>query len=278
MHLRIAGEEFLLDWPQGPSVPGLLAEFYPFAAEGATGAAAWRVSIEAAKTLFPFVDESRNARLEELPTQCRIVLKNGQWALLDYERHELRLFVDAGFFCEPTAAFCTLSSFLRLVLSVLLPKRGGLVLHASSVADGPVARVFAGVSGAGKSTVCALAQGRALFGDEIALLSRDANGGYWVHPGPFFAEESLGPRALAPLPLDGLYLLKQAHEAALSALPFTHAVTGFLQVALMAGDSSASAEALLDGALALWRAGRIQRLEFRKSPDFWPLFASRRQP
>ena len=150
MRLCIAGEVFLFDWPKGRFLPEFQAELAAFDRSGDAAKTDWHVLAEPATELLPFDDETRNARLLPSPTGPRLVLKGGQWAEIDEPRRELRLHVDDSFFTPPyTKAFCTLSSFLRLALSVLLPKHGGLVLHASSISDGPLARVFAGPAAPG---------------------------------------------------------------------------------------------------------------------------------
>lgn len=94
----------------------------------------------------------------------------------------------------PTAV----ESALRAAASLWLPPAGGLLVHAASAARGGRAALFAGRSGIGKSTLAnKLARdGWEVFGEEIALVSLDAQGAL-LHRHPFGG--CFPARASAPL-------------------------------------------------------------------------------
>jgi hypothetical protein len=89
---------------------------------------------------------------------------------------------------------------LRITHSLLLAMEGGFQLHASSAIRNGHAFLFAGVSGAGKTTMARLAPSDALvLTDEISYIRRIA-GGYRAYGTPFAGELARpGANASAPL-------------------------------------------------------------------------------
>lgn len=85
---------------------------------------------------------------------------------------------------EGSSSVEDLTAFLTgSVLGILLHLRGSVVLHASaSIIDGG-AVLFCGMSGAGKSTICAALgeRGYALVSDDLCVLSRGEDGRLWVN-------------------------------------------------------------------------------------------------
>jgi hypothetical protein len=84
----------------------------------------------------------------------------------------------------------TLSSFLRIVMSYAVLDRGGVLLHASSIVSRGNALVFAGPSGAGKTTIARLGAPRPVLSDEVTALlpCRGAARAFACHPTPFWGE------------------------------------------------------------------------------------------
>jgi hypothetical protein len=90
---------------------------------------------------------------------------------------------------------------LRRCVSVMLPLRGALLLHASAVSIDGQACVFTGVSGVGKSTIAKLladVPGVRSMGDELVITEVDAHGAR-VHSTPFGGELPRVPPTQAPL-------------------------------------------------------------------------------
>jgi hypothetical protein len=132
---------------------------------------------------------------------------------------------------------------LGSALGALLHQRGLLPLHANAIEVGGKAIAFSGHSGAGKSTIAAWFhdRGHRILTDDVCVIGFDADGGAVAYPGiPRLrlwreALEASGRetgeysrsfdaldkydvpsenRALAPLPLAAIYLLRQADESA----------------------------------------------------------------
>jgi hypothetical protein len=109
-------------------------------------------------------------------------------------------------------ALAPLNSFLRVVCSFCLLERGGLLLHASSIVSQGRAFVFAGPSGAGKTTMARLGAPRPVLSDEVTALrpttSRPAPA-FDCFPTPFWGDlvrdraGPPGPLALIGFPVHG---------------------------------------------------------------------------
>ena len=100
---------------------------------------------------------------------------------------------------------------LRIVHSIVLAPQGGLLLHSASAIRNGKAFLFAGVSGAGKTTISRLAPPDAtLLTDEISYV-RKFDAGYTAFGTPFTGElAKLGENVSAPIA--ALYLLAQGPE------------------------------------------------------------------
>jgi hypothetical protein len=74
--------------------------------------------------------------------------------------------------CNPYA----IDSVLRIVHTLMLARQGGFLVHAASAIRGEKAFLFAGVSGAGKTTICRLAPSDSkLLSDEISYVRREGS-------------------------------------------------------------------------------------------------------
>jgi hypothetical protein len=115
-----------------------------------------------------------------------------------------------------TANPYSIDAVLRIVHTLVLAKQGGFLLHSASAIRNGKAFLFAGVSGAGKTTIARLAPADAtLLTDEISYVRKlDASmksEGYVAFGTPFTGELArLGENTSAPVA--ALYLLAQGPE------------------------------------------------------------------
>jgi hypothetical protein len=124
------------------------------------------------------------------------------------------------------------SSFLRVLLAIVLREHGGILLHAASVlaADGVV--LFPGVSGTGKSTVAGLAAPRGVLSDEISALRPSGADGVRAFPTPFWGDLERA-RAAKAAPLARIVLLTRGVETpSLAPAPRAEASAALLEGAL----------------------------------------------
>jgi hypothetical protein len=105
----------------------------------------------------------------------------------------------------------SIDAVLRIVHTLVLAEQGGFLLHSASAIRNGKAFLFAGVSGAGKTTISRLAPSDAtLLTDEISYVRQQDNR-YMAYGTPFTGElAKLGENAVAPVA--ALYLLAQGPE------------------------------------------------------------------
>jgi hypothetical protein len=110
-----------------------------------------------------------------------------------------------------TANPYSIDAVLRIVHTLMLARQGGFLLHSASAIRNGKAFLFAGVSGAGKTTISRLAPADAtLLTDEISYVRKQSDG-YVACGTPFTGElAKLGENASAPVA--ALYLLAQGPE------------------------------------------------------------------
>jgi hypothetical protein len=155
---------------------------------------------------------------------------------------------------------------VRLAFAEALPARGGLLLHASSMAFGERGLVCMGVSGAGKSTLARLAGASATppqaLGDELAVVRRVGAAGFSVFATPFFGTNAPVPAGHAPLV--GLVFPEQAsrHQARLLARP--EALRRLLRNVIFYGVAAPRVAAVLGVAAHLVAAVPAHALEFAR--------------
>src|ERR1700722_10593140 len=105
----------------------------------------------------------------------------------------------------------SLDSVLRIVHTLLLARKGGFLMHASSAIRNGRAFLFAGVSGAGKTTMARLAPpDAALLTDEISYVTLQDDR-YTAVGTPFFGELARPGKNLRA-PIDCVYLLAKGPE------------------------------------------------------------------
>ncbi len=111
----------------------------------------------------------------------------------------------------------------------LLPRHGGLMLHAALAVKDGYGRIFAGRSGAGKSTLSALcaAQGWEILNDDRVILYPGNDG--WLAAGTPWHGSGRFARNLS-VPLRAIYLLRQDVTDTLAPLSVREARMELLQV------------------------------------------------
>lgn len=158
-----------------------------------------------------------------------------------------------------------LDAFLRSLISFLLMREGGFMLHSAGIVKNGKAHLFLGKSGAGKSTLSkiAAAAGVEVISDEINLL-RFEKGCFRAYGSPFWGEMRADGRP-GSWPLGGIHLLGKARENRLSACSGAEALKLLLRCLVNFDKSPRAAELALKNASRLLAKAKFSRLEFSKA-------------
>lgn len=157
-----------------------------------------------------------------------------------------------------------LDAFLRSLISCLLIRSGGFMLHSAGIVKNGKACLFLGRSGAGKSTLSKLAAaaGCEVISDEINLL-RPERGRYVVYGSPFWGEMRSDGRP-GRWPLGGIYSLKKSRVNAVTPCVSAEALGLLLRCLLNFEKGPGVSGLVLDNAAGLLQKNKFARLEFSK--------------
>jgi hypothetical protein len=160
---------------------------------------------------FEFDVELKRPTGTDPQAEVRVTYHSGRWLL---ERGDFRAQWEPATrrgIIHQTANPYSIDAVLRIVHTLVLAKQGGFLLHSASAIRNGKAFLFAGVSGAGKTTISRLAPPDAtLLTDEISYVRRHDDS-YVAYGTPFTGElAKLGENESAPV--SALYLLAQGPE------------------------------------------------------------------
>jgi hypothetical protein len=200
----------------------------------------------------------------------RVSYNTGRWVL---ERGDFR----AEWFSRTchgtirqTANPYSIDSVLRIVHTIVLAQQGGFLLHSASAIRNGKAFLFAGVSGAGKTTISRLAPADAtLLTDEISYV-RKQDGDYIAYGTPFTGELArIGENTSASVA--ALFLLAQGKENRIDPVGFAEAGGELLANMLFFAHDPELVHQAFQSACDF--AGRIpvRRLTFVPDPRVWEL-------
>ncbi len=164
----------------------------------------------------------------------------------------------------------SLDSVLRIVHTLLLAGQGGFLAHASSVVRNGRAHLFAGVSGAGKTTLVRLAPPDVtLLTDEISYVTRQG-GGYFAAGTPFFGELARAGENLRA-PIAALYLLAKGPENRIEPVAAPEAVRGLLANILFFAQEPEFVRLVFEAACEFAARVPVRRLTFAPDARVWEI-------
>ncbi len=164
----------------------------------------------------------------------------------------------------------SIDSVLRITHSLLLAMEGGFQLHASSAIRNGRAFLFAGVSGAGKTTLVKLAPPDAVvLTDEISYVRQIANG-YRAFGTPF-AGELARPGANATAPIQQVCLLKQSPQNRLRPVTRSNAIRALMRHVLFFAQDEELVERVLDSVVHFVSSVEVVEMEFTPDRRAWEL-------
>jgi hypothetical protein len=164
----------------------------------------------------------------------------------------------------------SIDTVLRIVHTLVLAREGGFLMHAASAMRDGKAFLFAGASGAGKTTISRLAPADAhVLTDEISYVRREADG-YYAYGTPFAGELARAGENLRA-PLDTIFLLAQGAENRVAPVAQPEAARGVLGNVLFFAQDVELVQAVFLSALELVERVAIRRLTFRPDARVWEL-------
>ena len=163
-----------------------------------------------------------------------------------------------------------IDSVLRIVHTLLLARQGGFLLHAASAIRGGRAYLFAGLSGAGKTTISRLAPPDAtLLSDEISYVRREGNQ-YRACGTPFAGElAKLGENQSAPL--QTLFLLEKGSENRIGEVSTAEAIRSLLRNILFFADDRELVSLVFRSACEFVEQVPVRRLVFVPDQRVWEM-------
>lgn len=164
----------------------------------------------------------------------------------------------------------SIDSVLRIVHSLVLAREGGFLLHSASAIRNGKAFLFAGVSGAGKTTISRLAPPDAtLLTDEISYVRKQREG-YVAFGTPFTGElAKLGENVSAPVA--ALYILAQGPENRLDPISRAEAARSVLANMLFFAEDDELVRSAFYSALEFVGEVPVSRLTFVPDSRVWEL-------
>lgn len=197
-------------------------------------------------------------------------LVEGRWIMERGDFHaEMQPSARRGFIRQ-TANPYSLDAAFRILHSLLLAETGGLLIHAASCVRNGRAFLFAGVSGAGKTTISRLAPPDAtLLTDEISYVRN--SGGVYTAFGTPFAGELAKPGENIQAPVGAIYLLKQGPQNVVEPVAGPAAIRALMESILFFASDDRLVGQVFDSACAMVDAVPFYRLTFLPDSRVWEL-------
>jgi hypothetical protein len=164
----------------------------------------------------------------------------------------------------------SIDAVLRIVHTLVLAPRRGVLLHAASGVRNGRAFLFSGVSGAGKTTMASLAPRDAtLLTDEISYI-RNEGGVYHAYGTPF-AGELAKPGENVRAPIEAIYLLAQGPENRIDPVSQADATRALMTNILFFANDPELAGAVFETACHMAEHVPVRRLTFFPDARVWEL-------
>jgi hypothetical protein len=163
-----------------------------------------------------------------------------------------------------------IDSVLRIVHTLILAREGGFLVHAASAIRHGRAYLFAGVSGAGKTTISRLAPPEAiLLTDEVSYIRREGSV-YQACGTPFAGELGKSGENLSA-PLAAVFLLAKGPENRVDDIPPTEAVGAVLRNVLFFAEDPELVRLVFQSACEFVARVPIRRLTFTPDQRVWEM-------
>jgi hypothetical protein len=230
--------------------------------------AAFHPQFEFDVDLFEASEQFEPAKHADDDVQVR--LQDGQWLLQRGDFHaRWDASVGRGHIRQSRNPYAV-DSVLRIVHTLILARQGGFLVHAASAIHHGRAFLFAGVSGAGKTTISRLAPADAtLLTDEISYVRRAGNA-YEAWGTPFAGELArVGENQAASLAT--LFLLEQGPENRIEEVAAAEAVRLLLRNILFFAEDPELVSLVFRSACEFVEKVPVRRLIFVPDERVWEI-------
>ena len=202
----------------------------------------------------------------------RVYWDSGRWSMERGDFHAEWDPTAASGRIRQTANPYSIDSVLRIVHTLLLATESGFLIHAASAVRNGRAFLFAGLSGAGKTTIAGLAPPDAtLLTDEISYV-RKLDDHYHAFGTPFTGELArLGENVQAPI--GALYLLAQGRENKIEPISSADAARSLLKNILFFARDPKLVQLVFHAACAFTERVPVRRLTFLPDARVWEMIA-----
>ena len=200
----------------------------------------------------------------------RVFQQSGRWSL---ERGDFRAEWDPASSrgsIRQSANPYSIDSVLRIVHTLLLSKQGGFLVHAASAVRNGKAFLFAGPSGAGKTTLSRLAPADViLLTDEISYVRRQESG-YVAFGTPFAGElAKVGENVRAPIA--AMYLLAKGPDNRIEPVSKAQAGYSLLTNILFFAEDAELVSLVFQSACEFVTHVPVYRLTFAPDARVWEM-------
>ena len=219
---------------------------------------------------FEFDIDLQPPGMEYQDQDVEVVFDAGKWS---FSRGDFHAEWNPAAGCgriRQTANPYSIDAVMRILHTLLLAREGGFLLHASSASVGGRAVLFAGVSGAGKTTMARLAPPSAtLLTDEVSYV-RKLPEGYFAYGTPFVGELNT-PGENVKVPVGVLYLLKQGPVNQIETVPEQVAIRALLESILFFARDPELVKLVFETAAEFVRQAPVRRLTFLPDARVWEM-------
>lgn len=191
-----------------------------------------------------------------------------------FRRADYLVQVDAGYRSARISYHDQLAlkhALMNLYSSLIVHHNWGLLIHSSCALEGEKAHIFAGQSGAGKSTVARLSQPRGLLSDEATIVKIDGER-ITVFDSPFRSELET-THYEESRPLASVQLLYQSDQNERMRLKKSDALLHLIDKVFYWPNSPDATNRIIASLKELVNTVPVYKLHFQKNNAFWELIS-----